>query len=153
MFNRFIMTAVAAISCVFGGALDARAALEDVCTTVSDLKAVKYKAIPSDHITTGPRVGGISLIYKKGTRTPAVRCLSIYDSNGTLLAKMGKYEPNGFIFAARYYSGTGCAGKTRASKIASKAFQATGNRTGYINVGGKSCLKVTDLRRDEGSVR
>lgn len=131
----------------------ANAELKDVCTNITPLRAIKYKAIPSDHITTGPRVGGISLIYKRGVRLPAVRCLTVYDSSGTKLAKMGKYEPNGNIFGARYYSGAGCAGKARASKIATVAFKNTGSRGGYINIGGKSCLSVADLRRDEGSVR
>ena len=153
MFTSRYSLVLATLLLAFGFARDGRADFADVCTNVQELKAIKYKAVPSDHITSGPRVGGISLIYKKGSKVPAARCLSIYDSAGNLLAKMGKYSPNGNIFAARYYSGTGCAGRTRAAKIAGMAFNATGDRKGYINVGGTTCLVVTDLRKDQGSVR
>jgi hypothetical protein len=129
------------------------AAIEDVCGNLKSLKGIKYKAIPSDHITTGPRVGGISLIYKKGVSLPSQNCLIIYDSNGNLLGKLGKYSPNGNIFGARYYSGTGCAGRTNRNKISKKAFDATGNRQGYISYGGNSCLVIENLVKDEGSVR
>ena len=144
---------LSAVLCSLVLASPSYAALEDVCTDVSALKGIKYKAIPSDHITTGPRVGGISLIYKKGVRIPALKCLVIYDSAGTLIGKVGKYSPNGNIFGARYYSGTKCAPKTTRKKIAKKAFDATGNRKGYIAVGGGSCLEVNNLLKDEGSVR
>lgn len=129
-----------------------RNSLSAVCGLNASNAGIKYKAVPSKHITVGPRLGGISLIFKKGVRTPTTSCLNIYSSNGTLVGAMGLYERNGLIFGARYYSGVGCAGSINASGVASKARKNGGSNTVYINLGGRSCLKINDATKDQGSV-
>jgi hypothetical protein len=129
-----------------------KSGLSAVCSRIVGLGGVKYKAIPSDHITTGPRTNGISLIFKRGASLPSSSCLTIYASNGSAISRFGLYERNGAIFGARYYSGAGCAPSTNARSVAAAAKRAGGNNSIYINTGGTSCLKVNDALHDQGSV-
>ena len=127
-------------------------ALASVCGRTVGLSGMKWKARQSDHITVGPRVGGYSLIFKKGVSLPSSSCLNIYDGKGNAIGRLGLYERNGLIFGARYYSGSGCAPSASSGSLASRARSKTGSPSVYIQYNGNTCIKVNNAASDQGSV-
>lgn len=127
--------------------------LSGQCSRTLPLPAgYKYKAAQSEHITVGARVGGISLITKKGAPAPAGNCVPILCSNGTTVSRVGLYERNGLIFGSRWYTGTGCGPSDSARRIASFCQRSAGNTSIYFDTG-STCIKVNDAGHDQGSVQ
>lgn len=126
--------------------------LNGQCPRITPLPpGYKYKAQQSEHITVGPRVGGISLITKKGVPAPSGNCVPILCSNGAAVSKVGLYERNGLIFGSRWYTGHGCGPNDTARRIASFCQRSAGNSSIYFDTG-STCVKVNNATSNEGSV-
>jgi hypothetical protein len=117
--------------------------LSSVCrTTRSFAKGEIWKPRASSHIpTSDPRRKSTSFIVLRGYAAPSASCLNVYDSEGTLIHKLGVYSRNG-TYKARFYGGSGCGDKKSASTVNSTARRNTGSSTIYVKVGTNTCVSL-----------
>lgn len=121
--------------------------LAKVCPKIiTNYDRVLWKSSSSSHIPgSDPRTGGCTFIYGLGSRAPGsgLSCISVYDSKGNQVSKLGRYAANdGSEYKERYYTGTGCSGQQSCSSVASAAFRNTKNTTLYLGLGKNTCLRV-----------
>ena len=109
-----------------------------------------YKTVGSHHFTDIRR-NTIGLILKYGASGPFPSCISVVDTKGKEVAKMGLYA-KGAGWAARYYAGVGCGGGTpfNGSSVANKAKSNTGSTKIYMDFG-STCLGPIDANQCIGS--
>ncbi len=112
-----------------------------------------YKTIGSHHFTDVRR-NTIGLIVRRGGSGPFPGCIDVVDSNGEVVAKMGRYATNERDWAARFYAGVGCGGGTpfNGSAIASRAKKSSGNTKIYMDVG-TTCLGPIEANKCIGSAQ
>lgn len=94
-----------------------------------------YKTVGSNHFTDVRR-NTSGIILTTSARGPTPGCLTIQDSKGHVLAKMGLYA-RGAGWLARYYAGIGCGSGTpyNGSALAARARSASGSTAIYANFG------------------
>lgn len=118
-------------------------AFADVCKTTRAFKKneiYKDSSNLSSHIPKGDsRSGTDSFIGLKGATDPTLSCLTMYDSAGNVLHKMGLYAKGG-SYDFRYYGGSGCGQKVSGKKARQKAIQNTTSGDVYLKVSKNLCL-------------
>lgn len=124
-------------------------ALADVCPATRALKRGEiYKTKQSPHIPSGDsRKNSTAFITTRGTPAPSGKCLTMYDSNGTAVHKMGRYNNTNPEYTSRYYGGTGCGDRKRPTRIGNVVNTNTGSYQGYLKVGTRTCVVIPDVRR------
>lgn len=81
-----------------------------------------------------PRKTTLSLIGRKGAPVRVGECLELVDSADNVVARLGRYYPDG-DWAFRMYSGWGCGKKETAKQIAKTAKGNTGRRVIFARIG------------------
>lgn len=109
-----------------------------------------YKTVGSSHFSDVRR-NTIGLILRYGAPGPYPSCVSVEDSSGKVVAKMGLYA-RGAGWAARYYAGIGCGSGTplNGSAIAARAKRNTGKTTINLDFGNR-CYGPIEANRCIGS--
>lgn len=124
------------------------------CTTISAWPGTHiYKTIGSTHFSPGDvRRNTIGLILRAGTRGPFPTCIEAIDTDGTMVAKLGRYAQGEREWAARYYAGIGCGTSTafNGRSVASRAQSNTGSRNIYLKFG-STCFGPIDASQCQGS--
>lgn len=124
------------------------------CTTITAWPGTHiYKTIGSTHFSPGDvRRNTIGLILKSGTKGPFPTCIEAIDTDGTMVAKLGRYAQGEREWAARYYAGIGCGTSTafNGKGVASRAESNTGSKNIYLKFG-NTCYGPIDASRCQGS--
>lgn len=109
-----------------------------------------YKTVGSSHFSDVRR-NTIGLILRYGAPGPYPSCVSVKDSRGNVVAKMGLYA-RGAGWAARYYAGIGCGAGTpyNGSAVASRAKKNTGSTKVNLDFGNR-CYGPIEANRCIGS--
>lgn len=107
-----------------------------------------YKAEASGHLAGTIYANSCSFICGKGSSTPPVGWIPIYDKKGHFLSSFQRYSWEiGTEYNARFYTlSPSCA------TIATTAYQKTRSAEGYLGIGNRTCIKVNNLFGREGSV-
>jgi hypothetical protein len=79
---------------------------------------------PAAQDTGGTRLGKPLILFTRNF--PSGSCLNVIATDGTIVAKYGKFSSN------RFYSGYGCGSFLSASQIASRAVAATGSKNIFV---------------------
>lgn len=124
-------------------------AFEDVCKTVSPIRALIKNAYPGHIQKTDPRASGFALVCNRSD-CPNSFPAQAYYSDGTPAFKLGYYgtwEGNG---KPRAYCGAGGAGRCVVSKVVSDSKKSGRDGKGYIvfNKKTKSCRSFIPGKRN-----
>ncbi|MBN8548979.1 MAG: hypothetical protein J0M12_06665 [Deltaproteobacteria bacterium] len=129
--------------------------LAEVCTSIETLSGNQlFKSQGSGHLARDPRGDSCAWIYGSGNYSypKKINNFKFYDSNGAQLTYLRVYERGGCPFPFRAYTDYTARGPS-CNQIAARAVANTGNRQGYIAIGGGKCLKINSIIGRQGGNR
>ena len=149
----FAGIAEADVSAAYSKKVLVKRSLASACKSQRSLSGGEiWKSRQSPHIPTSDRRKfSTALIYTRSARAPSGSCLSVLDSKGKEIHKLGIYARGESLYSARFYGGAGCGDAKSPSTIAALAKRNTGNTNVYIDTG-SVCLKIPDPRQCYNSV-
>lgn len=124
------------------------AGLNAVCPNIRELSRSEIWKTRGSHHFSDCRRNTVGFIVARGGPGVSSSCITIYNSAGREIHRLGGYFPAGFDWASRHYSCIGCSsGGVGGSSLAALARQGTNSSEIYLKTGTNTCVRIPDANR------